>query len=151
MTTRDLEIMTERALENLPAGTEKLRLIADNGSQYVSREFQDYLRERDISHSKTRGNHPQINGKIERFHKSLNQECIRVTAMTDVEEVRRLIDDYVVDHNENRLHSALEYLVSADYLRGDEYIRRCLERRKEKLKAAARFRRISRRPEAVAA
>ena len=151
MTTRDVEIVTERALEKLPAGTERPRLITDNGSQYVSKEFQSYLRERDISHSRARVNHPQSNGKIERFHKSLKQECVRVTAMTDLGEARRLIDGYVVDYNENRLHSALQYLAPADYLKGEEHIKQCLERRKEKLKAAAWFRRVSRRPDAEVA
>ena len=79
MTTIDVEIVTERALEKLPEGVEQMpRLITDNGSQYASAEFKSYLRERDISHSKARVNHPQSNGKIERFHKSLKQECVRV-------------------------------------------------------------------------
>ena len=61
-----------------------------------------------------RVNHPQSNGKIERFHKSLKQECIRVTPMATLEEARKLIDGYVIDYNENRLHSALKYLTPAD-------------------------------------
>lgn len=51
-----------------------------------------------------------------------------------------MIDGYVIDYNENRLHSALQYLAPADYLRGNKRIRQCLERRKEKLKEAARCR-----------
>lgn len=82
MTTRDVEFVTEHALEKLPTECEMPRLITDNGSPYVSKEFQSYLRERDICHSKAKVNHPQSNSKIERFHKSLKQECIRVTAMT---------------------------------------------------------------------
>jgi len=145
MTTVDVEIVTERALEKLPSNLEqKPRLITDNGSQYVSAEFKGYLRERDISHSKARVNHPQSNGKIERFHKSLKQECVRVTPMTNLEEARKLIDDYIIDYNENRLHSALKYLTPADYLKGDEHIQRCLVKRKKKLKEAAKLRRISR-------
>ena len=74
-----------------------------------------------------------------------------MTAMTNLEEARRLIDGYVVDYNENRLHSALQYLAPADYLKGEDHIRQCLERRKEKLKAAAKIRRVSRRSEAKVA
>ncbi len=143
MTTVDVEIVTERALEKLPEGTSSPRLITDNGSQYVSKEFQDYLRDRDISHSKARVNHPQSNGKIERFHKSLKEECVRVTAMTNLEEARKLIDAYVIEYNENRLHSALQYLTPADYLKGEEHVNRCIERRKEKLREAAKARRIA--------
>lgn len=152
MTTIDVEIVTERALEKLPDGLEQMpRLITDNGSQYVSAEFKGYLRERDISHSKARVNHPQSNGKIERFHKSLKQECIRVTPMATLEEARKLIDSYVIDYNENRLHSALKYLTPADYLKGEKYIEQCLEERKKKLREAAKARRISRQSKAQAA
>lgn len=146
MTTVDVEIVTERALEKLPEGTERPRLITDNGSQYISKEFQDYLRERDVSHSKARVNHPQSNGKIERFHKSLKEECVRVTAMTDLEEARILIDAYIIDYNENRLHSALQYLTPSDYLKGKDHIDRCIARRKEKLSEAARIRRMAQKP-----
>ena len=152
MTTVDVEIVTERALEKLPDGLEQMpRLITDNGSQYVSAEFKNYLRERDISHSKARVNHPQSNGKIERFHKSLKEECVRVTPMANLEEARKLINDYVIDYNENRLHSALKYLTPADYLKGEKHIEQCLEERKKKLKEAAKARRISRQSEAQAA
>lgn len=71
--------------------------------------------------------------------------------MTSLEEARKLIDDYVIDYNENRLHSALQYLTPADYLKGDEYIQQCLVERKEKLKKAAKLRRALRQSEAKAA
>jgi len=113
MSTTDVEIVIERALAELPsryrdgAGSPRPRLITDKGSQCVSAQFKAYLRERDISHSRARPYHPQSNGKIERFHKSLKGECVRVTAMADLEEARRLIAEYVEEYNTQRLHSAL--------------------------------------------
>ena len=38
----DVQITVERALEKFPS--EKPRLISDNGSQYVSRDFAEFLR-----------------------------------------------------------------------------------------------------------
>ncbi|PKK89076.1 MAG: hypothetical protein CVV64_16140, partial [Candidatus Wallbacteria bacterium HGW-Wallbacteria-1] len=72
MTTDDVQIVIQRTLEKVGLET-KPRIITDNGGQYVAREFKDFLKFRDISHSRTRPNHPQSNGKIERFHKSLKQ------------------------------------------------------------------------------
>ncbi len=147
MTTTDVEIVIERALAKLPppyrdgAGSPRPRLITDNGSQYVSAQFKAYLRERDISHSRARPYHPQSNGKIERFHKSLKGECVRVTAMADLEEARRLIAEYVEEYNTQRLHSALNYLTPADYLKGPEYVEQRLKQRKLVLAAAAQRRR----------
>ena len=65
-------------------------MITDNGSQYVSADFRAYLRERDISHSRARVRHPQSNGKMERFHKSLKRECVRVEPMNDLAEARSI-------------------------------------------------------------
>jgi transposase InsO family protein len=45
METRDVQIVVERALEKLPPGTQKPRLISDNGPQFVSAEFKAFLRE----------------------------------------------------------------------------------------------------------
>jgi putative transposase len=59
---------------------------------------------------------------MECFHKSLKVECVRITALSDLEEARRLIGRYVQDYNAQRLHSALHYLTPADYLRGPEHV-----------------------------
>ena len=62
-------------------------------------------------------------------------------AMTDLEEARHLIAQYVDEYNTRRLHSALNYLTPADYLQGPEHIEQRLEERKQALAEAARRRR----------
>ena len=136
MRTLDVQVVIERALEKLPAGVPRPRIITDNGGQYVSAEFKAYLRERDISHTRTRPRHPQSNGKIERFHKSLKAECVRRKAMGSLEEARRLIAVYVDEYNNRRLHAALDYLTPSDYLKGEEHIARRLLEREERLQRA---------------
>ena len=140
MTTLDVQVVIDRALEKLPAGAPRPRIITDNGGQYVSSEFKAYLRERDISHTKTRPRHPQSNGKIERFHKSLKTECVRKKAMGSLDEARRLISQYVDEYNNRRLHASLDYLTPADYLKGEEHISQRLLERKQKLQRARKER-----------
>lgn len=123
METRDVEIVIQRALEKLPPGTILPRLISDNGPQYTSRDFKEFLRERDVSHSRGRAYHPQSNGKIERFHGTLKSECVRREPMVDLENARSVIAGYVDEYNTRRLHSALQYLTPWDYLQGDEHIK----------------------------
>ena len=55
MTTDDVELVIQRALESLPKGVKKPRLISDNGPQYISTEFRSYLRDQEVVHSRIRG------------------------------------------------------------------------------------------------
>ena len=136
MTGFDVQVVLCRALEKIADTGKHPRLITDNGGQFIANDFKNFLRERDISHSRSRPRHPQSNGKIERFHKSLKGECVRRTPMGTLKEARRLIKRYVDDYNNNRLHAALQYLSPADYLKGEEHIARRLQERQEKLQAA---------------
>ena len=47
MTTADVELV-QRALETLPKGLAKPRIISDNGPQYLSTEFRSYLRDQTV-------------------------------------------------------------------------------------------------------
>ena len=141
MTTADVELVIQRALETLPKGLAKPRIISDNGPQYLSTEFLSYLRDQEVVHSRIRVGHPQSNGKIERFHKTLKSECVRTQALGGFEEARTIIAAYVHEYNDERLHSALNYLTPADYLKGEDAIRQRLERRKDALEEAKKARR----------
>ena len=58
------------------------------------------------------------NGKLERWHGSLKQECIRPGTPLDVEDARRLVTRYVEHYNHVRLHGAIGYIAPADRLAG---------------------------------
>jgi len=141
MSTMDVQVVIERALAKLPKGSKRPRIITDNGGPYVALEFKRYLREKDISHTRTRARHPQSNGKIERFHKSLKEECVRREAMGSLEEARELIGRYVADYNHHRLHAALNYLRPVDYLKGAKHVSLLLAERARKLEVAREHRR----------
>ena len=46
-------------------------VVTDNGPQFVSRELEEYLKERDIHHYTTAVYNPQENGLVERFNRTL--------------------------------------------------------------------------------
>lgn len=46
-------------------------IVTDNGSEFLSREFKDYLELNKIKHNRTPPYHPQTNGLVERFHGTL--------------------------------------------------------------------------------
>ena len=145
MTTDDVELVIQRALESLPTGVPKPRLISDNGPQDISTDFRSYLRDQEVVHSRIRGGHPQSHGKIKRFHKSLKSESIRVSPLGDLEEAREIIKSYVQSYNHERLHASLNYLTPSDYLKGSEHVTKRLEDRKMALENARTIRREKRR------
>ena len=50
----------------------KPRLLSDNGPCYISGELAEYLQENGMTHTRGRPRHPQTQGKIERYHESLD-------------------------------------------------------------------------------
>jgi putative transposase len=141
METVDVELVLQRALDTLPKGAPRPRIISDNGSQYVSGQFKVFLRNTGCAHSKARVRHPQSNGKIERWHKTIKGECVRRAALGDLDEARGVLAAYVREYNETRLHSALNYLTPADYLKGSVHIAARLATRAAAFKAADHCRR----------
>jgi putative transposase len=95
-------------------------VIADNGPQFVARDFKEFIRICGMTHVGTSPYYPQSNGKLERWHRSVKSECIRPGVPLSLEDAVRLVTDYVRRYNEVRLHSAMGYVTPADKLAGRE-------------------------------
>jgi transposase InsO family protein len=116
MKEADVERILERAKEKYPEA--KPRIISDNGPQFIARDFKEFIRISGMTHVRTSPFYPQSNGKIERWHKSLKQECIRPLTPLTLEDAQRLIQSYVDRYNTVRLHSAIGYVTPQDRLAG---------------------------------
>ena len=73
-----------------------------------------------MTHVRTSPYYPQSNGKLERWHRSVKNECIRPGTPLSLADARRLVGDYVTHYNAVRLHSAIGYVTPADKLAGRE-------------------------------
>ncbi|PIU58308.1 MAG: integrase, partial [Deltaproteobacteria bacterium CG07_land_8_20_14_0_80_38_7] len=111
-----VELTIQRALEKFPGYNP--RIISDNGSQFMSGDFKNFLREVGLTHVRTSRNYPQSNGKIERFHRTLKDECLSKQSLIDLDDAKQQIVRYIDKYNTKRLHSALNYLTPEDYLLG---------------------------------
>jgi len=116
MTEFDVEIVVQRALEHFPGVTP--RVISDNGSQFVAREFKEFIRLSGLTHVRTSPNYPQSNGKKERFFRTAKEEAIRPGTPLSVEDARRIMARYSTRYNQERLHSAIDYITPKDKLEG---------------------------------
>jgi transposase InsO family protein len=118
MTEQQIEILIQRAREKFPGVNP--RIISDNGPQFIARDFKQFIRICGMTHVKTSPYYPQSNGKLERFHKTLKTECIRPQTPLNLEDARRMVEEYVQHYNNVRLHSAIGYVTPADKLTGRE-------------------------------
>ncbi len=136
----DVEVILQRAREKYPDA--RPRIITDNGPQFVARDFKESIRIAGITHVKTSRYYPQSNGKIERYHRTIKGECIRVTSLWSLEDARRSVDEYVRHYNEVRLHSAIGYVTPQTKLEGRE--KQVFTERDRKLEAAREERKAKR-------
>jgi putative transposase len=118
MTEQDELVVLQRAREKFP--NETPRIISDNGSQFLAKDFKEFIRICGMTHVRTSPYYPQSNGKLERFHGSIKGECIRPGTPLSLEDAIRIVDRYVEHYNQVRLHSAVGYIAPADKLAGRE-------------------------------
>lgn len=128
----DVELTIQKALEKFPHFAP--RIISDNGTQFISKDFAIFLKTSELQHVRTSIAYPQANGKIERFHRTINEEHLKKTSMINLEDARKQINEYVEFYNTKRLHSSLFYLTPNDFLNGT--IKEKLELRESKLQEA---------------
>ena len=136
----EVETIMQRARERFPG--ERPRIISDNGPQFIAKDFKEFIRVCGMTHVRTSFYYPQSNGKMERWYKTLEGECIRVKTPLSLADARRIVADFVAHYNGVRLHSAIGYVTPADKLAGRD--RQIFAERDRKLDAARERRKAAR-------
>ena len=116
MKEAEVEIILQRAREKFPDA--KPRIISDNGPQFVSRDFKEFIRISGMTHVRTSPYYPQSNGKHERFTKTVKGDCIRIKTPLTLEEAREVVTEFVDYYDNERLHSSIGYVTPKDKLEG---------------------------------
>ena len=125
MTSKDAEQSIEKALQctglknNNPP-----KLLSDNGSCYISSNLATYMDSVVMDHVRGAPNHPQTQGKIERYHRSM-KNVIKLEHYYSPEELKYRLNEFVDYYNNNRYHESLQNVTPADvYFGRDKQILR---------------------------
>lgn len=87
-------------------------ILSDNGAQFAGfrggyTTFERWLMDHEILPIHGRIMHPQTQGKIERFHRTMNQELLKNACFTDLVEADQEFQRWRRKYNEVRPHEAL--------------------------------------------
>ena len=93
------------------------RVLTDNGSCYRSGHWHRVCAETNTKVKKTRPRRPQTNGKIERYHRILNEEWAYIRPWNSEAERSAGYDTFVHFYNHHRSHGALNWATPMDTIR----------------------------------
>lgn len=102
-----------------------LAILSDNGGQFAGfkqgyTQFEKWLMCLDILPIHGRIKHPQTQGKIERFHRTLKEELLKYNSFEDIEHADKKMQAWREKYNHVRPHEALNMLTPADvYVKSD--------------------------------
>lgn len=87
-------------------------ILSDNGSQFAGfkggyTQFERWLMDLDVCPIHGRPMHPQTQGKIERFHRTMKYELLKYQDFADLQQANVTIQAWRTKYNEVRPHEAL--------------------------------------------
>lgn len=118
MTAEDFIEVVEDAC--LKAGVDKENmpnLVSDRGPALISDDLKLYLKDQDIHHILASPYHPQTNGKIERYHKSLKSK-VKLYVYDCPNVLKEEVGKFISYYNKKRYHESLGNVTPDDVFYG---------------------------------
>jgi putative transposase len=130
MTGEDfVEVLEEACLKINVDKKQMPNLVSDRGPALLSNELANYLEQKQIYHILASPYHPQTNGKIERYHKSL-KEKVKLYVYDCPNELKKEIGRFISAYNKSRYHESLGNVSPDDVFYGRR--EKIIKERKEK-------------------
>ena len=129
MTSEDVSRTIDKSIEKAGVALQNPPcLLSDNGPCYIASSLKQYLcKEYNIKHIHGKPFHPQTQGKIERYHRSM-KNVIKLNHYFCPSELEKAIDEWVKYYNERRFDESLDNLTPRDvYLSQGEKIKKIRE------------------------
>ena len=87
----------------------------DNGPEFTSFMFQDWLEANAIKWIKIQKGKPQQNAIIERFNRTYREDVLDAHLFFSIEHVYQLTEPWLTDYNSERPHEALKFRTPNEY------------------------------------
>jgi putative transposase len=87
----------------------------DNGPEFTSRHFLGWCDEQQIRLVHIQPGRPMQNGRVESFNGRLRDECLNANWFVTLKEAQGKIEAWRQDYNDERPHSALDYLSPSEF------------------------------------
>jgi transposase InsO family protein len=84
------------------------RVLTDNGKCYIAHAFDQELVANAIKHTRTKPYHPQTNGKVERYNRTLLNEWAYARPYRSEAARTRALDTWLHMYNHHRHHTAID-------------------------------------------
>jgi len=118
MKAADARKTVDKAIINAGLTKNKMpKLLSDNGSCFIAEEFTTWLKGRGIKPIHGAPMHPQTQGKIERYHRTM-KNVVKLDNYYSPEELQRAMAEFVHRYNYERYHESLSNLFPADVYYG---------------------------------
>ena len=111
--TDTLELALEASGCDHPTVRHRPRLLSDNGSSYIAGDLAIWLTDKGMEHVRGAPNHPQTQGKIERWHQTLKNRILLENHYLPG-ALEAAIGDFVEHYNDRRCHESLGNVTPAD-------------------------------------
>jgi putative transposase len=86
------------------------RIQVDNGSEFISKDFDRWAYENNVTLDYSRPGRPTDNPFIESFNGSFRDECLNTNWFLSMEDAQSKVERFRRDYNEYRPHSSLQGL-----------------------------------------
>lgn len=114
MTSDDVKPSVNKAIEFAGLTKESApRLLSDNGKCYLSSDLRTFLRNEGIKPINGKPCHPQTQGKIERYHRTM-KNVVKLDNYYSPGDLENTLEQFVNYYNNQRYHESLDNLTPAD-------------------------------------
>ena len=90
------------------------KIMHDNGKQFTSRIFRQFLVHNQIKNKQIPNSYPQLQGKVEAYNKIVKSEFIALEDIPNIDDGKQRYDMFVKAYNETREHGGINGLTPSE-------------------------------------